>query len=94
MEKDGEYSGEYDAERMVPIPLVHAERVAQQLREAFAEDGSLAGYGYPDGGVRIHIELDDDGRAHVGFVFELPAAELLTRLLEAGDLDDGPFDWL
>lgn len=66
------------------MPVELAERIVRNLRDLFAEDEDVARFGYPDGGVSVHIELDDDGRAHVGFVMEPAAVEAFARLLDSG----------
>ena len=64
--------------------MEQADQLVCHLREAFADDEELAWYEYPNLGVREHIELEDNGRAHVGIAFELPAAAAFTWFLKPG----------
>jgi hypothetical protein len=84
---------DYDDDEMVPVPVEAADLMARHLQEVLAQDPALAGYDYPDGGVRVRVDLDDDGRAHVGFAMEAPVFEVFTRLMESGELGT-PFDWV
>jgi hypothetical protein len=85
--------GDSDDDEMVPVPVDAADRMARHLQQVLSEDPALVGYDFPDGGVRVRIDLAEDGRASVGFAMERPVFEVFTRLMDSGELGT-PFDWI